>query len=127
MTFRKWMVRGLVFGVLGALAAAALLYQLWTNPAATRRQVLAQLDKTFTGAHVRLDSARLRLLGGISFSELRMARRDDIDRTDFLYVPSGIIYHDKERLANGDLAVRKIELNGARVRVVRDREGRWNL
>jgi hypothetical protein len=127
MTWRKWMVRGLVYGVLGGIAAAAVLYQLWTNPTATRRQVLRQLEKTFVGAHVSLESARLRLLGGISFSELRMARRDDLDKSDFLYVPAGVIYHDKERLANGDLAVRKVELQRARLRLVRDRDGRWNV
>jgi hypothetical protein len=121
------MVRGLVFSVLGGIAAAALLYQLWTNPTATRRQVLKQLEKTFVGAHVSLESARLRLLGGISFGELRMARRDDLDKTDFLYVPAGVIYHDKERMANGDLAVRKVELLRARLRLVRGRDGRWNV
>src|SRR5438067_1952616 len=107
MTGRKWMVRGLVFGAFGGIAAAALLYQVWTNPTATRRQVHDQLEKTFVGARVSLESARLRLLGGISFTDLRMSRRDDLDQADFLYVPTGIIYHDKERLANGDLAVRK--------------------
>jgi hypothetical protein len=127
MTWRKWMVRGLVFSVLGTIAAVALMYQAWTNPTATRRQVLGQLEKTFAGAHVSLESARLRLLGGISFSELRMARRDDLEKTDFLYVPAGVIYHDKERLANGDLAVRKVELLRPRLRIVRDRDGRWNL
>jgi AsmA-like C-terminal region len=127
MTWRKWLVRGLVFNTFGGIAVAALLYQLWTNPVATRRQVLSQLDRVFIGAHVRLDSARLRLLGGISISDLRMAHRDDLERTDFLYVPDGIIYLDKERLANGDLAIRKIELQRVRLRVLRDREGRWNV
>ena len=127
MTWRKWMVRGLVFSVLGGSVAAALAYQAWTNPTATRRQVLSQLDKNFVGAHVSLESARLRLLGGISFTDLRMTRRDDLDRADFLYVPDGIIYHDKERLANGDLAIRKIELHRMRLRIVRDHDGHWNL
>ena len=124
---RKWLVRGLVFGVLGGFAAAALAYQAWTNPTATRRQVLSQFNKVFVGASVNLDSARLRLLGGISFSDLRMTRRDDLDKTDFLYVPDGIIYHDKERLANGDLAIRKIELHRMRLRIVRDHDGHWNV
>jgi hypothetical protein len=127
MTWRKCLVRGLVFSVLGGIVAAAIVYQAWTNPAATRRQVLGQLDKTFLGAHVTLESARLRILGGISFTDLRMTRRDALDRADFLYVPDGIIYHDKERLANGDLAIRKIELHRLRLRIVRDHDGNWNV
>ncbi len=67
------------------------------------------------------------MLGGISFSDLRMIRKEDLHRADFLYVPDGIIYHDKERWANGDLAIRKIELHRMRVRVVRDRDGNWNV
>src|SRR5258708_14588242 len=127
MSGRKWMVRGLVFSVLGCSAVTALLYQAWTNPTATRRQVLSQLDRVFIGAHVRLDSARLRLLGGISFSDLRMTSKDDLQRNGFLYVPDGIIYHDKERWANGDLAIRKIELHRLRLQVVRDHDGNWNV
>ena len=56
-----------------------------------------------------------------------MNRRDDPDRTDFLYVPSAVIYHDKERLLNGKLGIRKIELCRPRIRVVRGRDGKWNL
>ena len=69
----------------------------------------------------------MRLLGGIALSELRMNRRDDPDRTDFLYVPSAVIYHDKERLLNGKLGIRKIELYRPRIRVARSRDGQWNL
>ncbi|HEX5270071.1 MAG TPA: hypothetical protein VFW33_06280, partial [Gemmataceae bacterium] len=81
----------------------------------------------FSGANVTVESARLRLLGGIAVTELRMTRRDDADMANFLYVPSAIIYHDKEQLLNGKLAILKMELERPRLRVVRDTEGRWNL
>ncbi len=127
MTWRKWLVRGLVFSVAGAGVLAAVLYEAWTSPSATRRQVLDKLSEKFIGATITLESARLRLLGGIALGELRMARRDDLDKGDFLYVPSAVIYHDKEQLLGGKLAIRKIELSRPRLRVVRERGGRFNL
>ncbi len=127
MSWRKWLVRSLVFSVLGVAVLIALLFEAWTNPAAVRRQVIAKLDKLFIGANLNLDSARLRLLGGIAVRDLRMARRDDLDRGDLLYVPSAVIYHDKEHLLDGTLGVRKIELDRPRLRIVRQRDGRLNL
>jgi hypothetical protein len=127
MIWRKWFVRGLVFTVAGSAAVVGIAYQAWTNPAATRRLVLQKLCDKFIGASITLESASLRLLGGIALSDLRMTRRDDLDRGDFLYVPSGIIYHDKEHLLEGRLTIRKIELNRPRLRIIRDREGRLNF
>lgn len=127
MAWRKWLVRSLVFSVLGLAVGGAFVYQAWTNPAAVRRQVHAKLAQQFIGASVSLDSAHLRLLGGIAVRDVRMARRDDLDRGDFLYVPSAIIYHDKEHLLDGALAVRKIELDQPRFRIVRERDGKLNL
>ena len=127
MAWRKWLVRSLVFSVLGLATLAALLYEAWTNPSAVRRQVLAKLHQEFIGATANLDSARLRLLGGIVVRDLRMTRRDELDRGDFLYVPSAVIYHDKEHLLDGTLRLRKIEMDRPRIRIVRERDGRINL
>jgi hypothetical protein len=127
MAWRKWVVRGLVFTVAATLGAGGVAYQHWTDPAEVRRQVLSQLAARFSGANVTVESARLRLLGGIAVSELRMTRRDDPDMTNFLHVPSAIIYHDKEQLLGGKLAIRKMELERPRLRVLRDADGNWNL
>lgn len=127
MFLRKWLVRGLVFLSLGGILAAGYLYQRWTNPNAVRRQVVAKLREMFPGADVTLDSARLRLLGGIALSELRLTRRDDADKGELAYLPSGIIYHDKEQLLDGGLAIRKVELHHPRLRIVRRQDGTWNL
>jgi hypothetical protein len=129
MAWRKWLVRGLVVAVAAAAAAAAVLYQSWTNPAAVRRQVLDHVRACFVpdAVSVSLESAQLRLLGGIAVGELRLARSDGLDRRDFLYVPSAVVYHDKERLLDGSLAVRKVELNRPQLRLVRERDGRCNL
>jgi hypothetical protein len=125
--WRKWLVRGLVFSVLAAMLAAAYVYQRWTNPEAVRLQVIAKLHDLFPGAEITLDSARLRLFGGIALSELRLTRSDDPDKTDFAYFPSALLYHDKEQLLEGKLFIRKVELNRPRLHIVRNREGYWNL
>jgi hypothetical protein len=127
MPLRKWLVRGFVYAVLGSAVVAVLLYHFWTSPATVRRRVLAKLAERFPGATISLDSAHLRLFGGIAVAELRMARRDDLDKSDFLYVPSAIIYHDKEQMLDGVLAIRKVEIFRPRLRVVRERDGRLNL
>ncbi len=127
MSWRKWLVRGLVYSVLTGLGSLFLVFYLYTNPAATRKTVLDILAEKFSRATVSLQSARLNLLDGISLSDLRMARRDDIDQIDFLYVPSAVIYHDKEQLLAGKLALRKIVLNRPQLRILLDRNGRCNL
>ena len=71
-----------------------------------------------------LEKARLRLLGGILVHDLRMARSTGLDRPDFLYVPSAVIYHDKEQLLDGKLSIRKVELTRPLVLVDRVAERR---
>jgi hypothetical protein len=127
MAWRKWIVRGIVYGIIGAAASAALVYQRWTNPSAVREQVIAQISKVFPGAHVSVDSARLRILGGIQLNGLRLTRADDPDKHEFLHVPSAIFYHDKEKILERELILRKIELIRPRLRVRRGPDGRWNL
>jgi hypothetical protein len=126
MAWRKWLVRGLSFSALGAILLGIGLYQVWTNPAATRALVLDKLAVKFHGATVRLEAAQMRLLGGIAVSELRMSRRESLD-PDFLCVPSAVIYHDKEQLLHGVLAIRKIELLRPTLRLIRERDGSLNL
>jgi hypothetical protein len=124
---RKWLVRGLVFTLLGGFLAAGYLYQRWTNPAAVRRQVLAKLRELFPGAEVTLDSAHMRLLGGIALSELRLSRRGDEDKTEFAYFPSAVLFHDKEQILEGKFVLRKVELNRPRLHIIRNPGGIWNL
>src|SRR5262249_60312669 len=108
MAWRKWVVRSLVFLMAAGLAIGAFAYQHWTNPAIVRQQVLARLGDYLPGAIVSVESARLKLLGGISVTELRLTRRDEPGKADFAYFPSGTIYHDKDRLfRHGKLAIPK--------------------
>lgn len=125
MARRKWFVRGLVFSVVAVAAVIFYLYQHWTDPAVVRAQVLAHLETMFPGASVSLDSARLRVLGGISLSELHLTRRDD--DSEVLHIPAAVLYHDKEKMLEGPIKIRKVELDRPRLRLTRDGDGAWNI
>lgn len=127
MNGRKWFVRGVVISVVGGCLLLCLLYQRWTNPAAVREQVMRKLAILFPGASITLDSARLRILGGIQIRELRLTRADDPEKSEIAYIPSGIIYHDKEKILDGELSIRKVELDRPRLRLLRLKNGKWNV
>src|SRR5690349_6189243 len=91
---RKWLIHGLIYLLLAGGVAAAVVYALGTNPAAIRGLVQEQLTQRFRHVSVSVERARLRLLGGLLVRELRLARNDGLDRRDFLYAPTAVIYHD---------------------------------
>jgi hypothetical protein len=119
----RWAVLATVGGLAGA---AALAYQL-SDSTAVREHVTAQCRKFFVGGEVALGSARFRLLGGVNVQNFTLYRTDDPARTPLLHVPSGVIYHDKEQLAHGRFAVRKLLLQKPRLTISRSADGRWNL
>src|SRR5205807_8518690 len=102
-------------------------YVHWTNPAIVRQQVIARLGDFLPGASVSLDSAYLRLFGGISLTGLDMTRRNDPDKTAFAHLPSGTIYHDKQKLLDGKLVIRKLEFSRPVLHIIRRQDGTWNL
>src|SRR5437763_3297162 len=111
MAWRKWLVRTLVFATAAGLAVAAFFYQRWTDAEKVRRQVLEQLSQRFTGAHISADTAQFHLFGGITVSDVRFTRREEVDHADFLSIPTLTIYLDKEQLLHGQQNVRKLELD----------------
>ncbi len=125
--WRAWVVRGLVFGSTGMVLAVASVFWAWTNPAQLRQTVLTTLMERVPGIGATLEGASMRLLGGITLLGLRVSRSDDLDKSDFFYVPRAVLYHDKEQLIDGKLAIRKVELQEPRLRLVRGRTGMWNL
>jgi hypothetical protein len=127
MSWRKWFVRSLVFSIAAAAGCAVYWYEYWTNPSAVRQQVIAKLQSYFPGAIVTLESAHLQLLGGIALRDLRLTRRDEATGVEFLHVPSAVIYHDKEKLLDGVLDIRKVEMVRPRLRIARSASGTWNL
>lgn len=127
MSWRKGFVRGLVFLIVAACAATLVWYQHFTNPAAVRQQVLDKFRALFPGAEVSVESARLHILGGIRIGEIRLWRKDDPDRAEIARIPSAILYPDKEKLLDGTLTLRKVELQRPRLKVQRNPDGTWNL
>lgn len=127
MAWRKWIVRGLVLVCTLALGLGFYFFRYWTDPELIRQKVIGRLENDLLNVRVSLNSARMRLFGGITLSELRIARRGSLEETDFLLLPSGILYHDKEQLLDGQLALRKVELYGPQLHLVRNRKGQWNL
>jgi hypothetical protein len=127
MAWRKWLVRGFVFSVLGSAALAALAYQHLTSSDAVREQVLKKLRTIFPGAAIALDSAGLRLLGHIQVRELRLLKPAGREKHEFAHIPSALIYHDKEKLAGGEMVLRKVDMARPTLRVVRGADGRWNV
>lgn len=112
---------------------AALGYGGWYaydelfKPGEIKRRVQEELAARFEGVDVEVGSARLRpFLGGVNVSDLKLIRRDDPTRTPFLHVPSAVIWHDKADFARR-LTPSKIELEDARLRLVRDEAGKWNV
>lgn len=127
MIWRKWIVRAVVYGISGFCGLGGLVYLRWTDPVAVRAQVMAKLGKIFPGAVISVDSAQLRLLGGIELTDLRLMRKDDPEHHEFLHAPRATIYHDKEKILDGELAIRQMDLHRLRLRVRREQDGRWNV
>jgi AsmA-like C-terminal region len=127
MSRRKWLIRGFGYSALGGLVACGLAWAFTTQPEVVRQIVKDRLVDRFVHVNVTMQSAHARLLGGIAVQELRLARSDGLDHSDFLYVPNMVIYHDKEKLFGGQLSLRKMELSHAQFRIVRDRDGHFNI
>jgi hypothetical protein len=127
MIWRRWLVRGLVFSLLGAFAAGGWLFLAYTDPAYVRQLVQERLGVRFHRVSVSLDSARMRLLGGVLAHELRLCRSDSLLRDAFLYVPSATFLHDKEHLLDGKMLIRRVELSRPQLRIVRSRDGALNI
>jgi hypothetical protein len=127
MTWRKWLVRCLVFSVTGGLGLLGFLYLRWTNPTKVREVVIAQIREHLTGADVTIDSAQMRLLGGIFLTDVKLTKWNDAAKAELAYIPSAIVYPDKEKIRDGKFATRKIELKRPRLHVRRGKDGEWNV
>lgn len=125
MRVRSWVIRGLILAGVAALAALAWYAHSWISPERVREQVVATLSDQFEGVDVHVGSARMRILGGIAVTDLKLTRRGAAE--PFVIVPSAVLYHDKEQLNHGRLVIRKVELDGPTLRLERSAEGKWNV
>ena len=121
------MIRGLICSFLLLLIAGGGLFALWTDPEAMCLLVQEKLGQRFVDVNVQASSACLRLLGGIQVTGLRIARSQGIEKQDFLYVPTTVLYHDKEQILEGKVSIRKIEMDRPQIRIIRERDGKFNV
>ena len=129
MAARKGLVRlARLVCVLAALGYGGwYAYDELFKPGEIKRRVIEELSARFEGVDVEVGHARLRpFLGGVNVSDLKLIRRDDPSRTPFLHVPHAVIWYDKADFAHR-LRPAKIELEDAKLRVVRDPNGKCNL
>ena len=124
-TLRCWLFRG---GGLALLAAAALgvaVVSDYASPERVRGLLEAHLREKVPGAEVTVESARLRLFGGITATGVRITRPGDAE--PFFDAPRVLLAHDKEQLHAGRLVLRKVELDGPTLRLTRRADGSWSL
>ncbi|MCU0704805.1 MAG: hypothetical protein MUF18_12575 [Fimbriiglobus sp.] len=123
---RTWLVRTGVAAVILGVAVGGYLAATWVTPERVRELVLAHLQTRFgDDVEIQLGSARMRLLGGLSVSDLQLTRKGDPE--PFLSVPHVVILPDKQKLNAGVLQVRKIELTNPTVRIARLADGTWDI
>ncbi|AMV23215.1 hypothetical protein VT84_02320 [Gemmata sp. SH-PL17] len=127
MRVRSWLIRGLILAGIAALVALGWLANSWVSPERVREKVVATLAEQFEDVDVHVGSARMRILGGIAVSDLRLTRRGDPPGQPFLVVPNAILFHDKEQLNRGRLVIRKVQLDNPTIRVERSADGKWNV
>lgn len=122
---RTTLIRGGLITVLACALAALWTALHYVRPEAVRATVLESFSEQFPDAHVNVGEAHLRVFGGVSVRDLSLAR--DGEAAPFFAAPSAIIAHDKEELSNGRMVIRKIELDGATLRLERRADGRWSF
>ena len=127
MRVRSWLIRGLILAGVAALAALVWVANSWVSPDRVREKVIATLTEQFEDVDVHVGSARMRILGGIAVTDLRLTRRGDRSGPPFLAVPNAILFHDKEQLNRGKLVIKKVELENPTIRIERAAGGKWNI
>jgi hypothetical protein len=126
MSWRVWLFRSLAMIFLAACAGVGWFVYVQANSGLVRAKAVELIRAEFPGADVQIGAAWVRPLGGLWLSDVRLFRRDDPSHP-FVIIPSAVIYHDKEKLARGRLAIRKVELTQPTIQLRRDADGNWNI
>src|SRR5205814_10203866 len=88
---RRRVVRGLNLGGVAGLVDLGGVASSWVSPERVREKVLAHLNEQFDGVEVHVGSARMRILGGIAVTDLRITRPGDPPDRPLLAVPSAVL------------------------------------
>jgi hypothetical protein len=121
----RWLVRGLILAVLATFGGGVWYAQRWVSPEQVHAAVVASLGEQFPGSNVRVGSAHLSVFGGITVADLSVTMPGE--QAPFFTAPTAVIAHDKARLNQGRLAIRKIELDRPTLHVECGPDGAWKL
>ncbi len=127
MPVRKWVIRCFVVSILLIAGASYYLFERWTNPQIVRELVLNHLTSQLIHTDIRLASAEVKLFGGIGLFDLRLGRRTTPPEESFAVFPEITVFPNKEKLAQGQLEIRKIHIKRPKFHVIRFADGTWNL
>ncbi len=122
---RNFVIRGLILAVLAVVPAAAWVMHDRVRPDRVRAALIETLEEKFDGVEVHVGDARLRVFGGITVTDIRLTRKGET--SPFFAAPTAVIYHDKEQLQKGRIAIRKFEFDGPTIRLARLPDGKWNV
>jgi hypothetical protein len=125
MSLRSWAIRGSILAGVAGLAVLGWIAYSWVSPERVRAQVVAHLSEQFEGVDVHVGSARMRIFGGISVTDIRLTRPGA--ERPFLSVPSAVLYHDKEQVNRGRMVIKKVELENPELHLDRGPDGKWNV
>lgn len=124
---RSWLIRGLILAGVAVLVALGMVANSWVSPERVREQVIATLNEQLNGVEVHVGSARMRILGGIAVKDLKLVRVGGSAGQPFLFVPSAVLYHDKEQLNRGRLVIKRVDLENPELHIERTADGQWNV
>jgi hypothetical protein len=122
---RGGLFRGVLLAVAAAVAAGVYLAHEYVRPERVREVLLATLREKLPGVDVQVESARLRLLGGITVEGLTLTKPGAA--VPFFVAPQATVAHDKESLTRGELQIRRIELHNPTLRLHREADGSWDV
>ncbi|MGL6095696.1 MAG: hypothetical protein ACRC7O_07870, partial [Fimbriiglobus sp.] len=122
---RGGLIRGFILLVLGGAAAAGWVVTHRASPEQVRAALITTLETQLVDVKAEVGSARLRLFGGVTVTDLKLTRTGD--DAPFFEAPSAVIFHDKQTLHRGRMDIRKIEFDAPTIRLVRRPDGSWNI
>ncbi len=122
-SLRSWLIRTTVLALLGGAGALAWAVGEYVGPERVRLLFIAALQERMPDATIEVESAHLRLFGGVTATNVVVTRKGEA--APILSAPYLKVAHDKERLHLGKLVIRKVELDGPTLRVARTADG-WS-
>ncbi len=108
------------------LAAVALAIRIFFPPEKLKALAEQQADKAL---HRRLEigSIGLSLVSGLRIDGLRLSESPDFSKGEFLRADSFVLTPDWSALLARKLVARRLELDGASVNVIKEKDGRFNF